>query len=96
MTRRKSAVRVRLSLFKYCRVAERESGVVTWRLMSVRFRSLQLWGLSSFGRTSALQAEEAGSKPAVLHFICLRRLIGQDWVASNHLMRVRVVPESAT
>ena len=64
MTRRKSAVRVRLSLFKYCRVAERESGVVTWRLMSVRFRSLQLWGLSSLGRMSALQAEEAGSKPA--------------------------------
>ena len=52
---------------QYCRVAERESGVVTWRFMSVRFRSLQLWGLSSLGRTSALQAEEAGSKPAVLH-----------------------------
>ena len=71
---------------------QRVYGADIWRIIPVRIGSLQLWGLSSFGRTSALQAEEAGSKPAVLHFICLRRSIGQDWVASNHLMRVRVVP----
>ena len=75
MTRRKSAVRARLSLLKFCRVAERESSVVTWRLMSVRFRSLQLWGLSSFGRASVLQAEGGGIE-ARRSPLCPRRITG--------------------
>ena len=72
MTRRKPAVRVRLFLL-FCRVAEWESGVVTWRFMSVQFRSLQFWGLSSFGRASVRQAEGGGIEARRSPFLFLMR-----------------------